>query len=247
MSVNQDGREIRLSIQNKCRYLVLLVCILGVFHLKAQEEDKLGSWYAYNGFFNFSPKIELFFETHWRTYEPISDTEEVFVRPFLNLNLGQQFQIGIGNEYHMDWTFGGDGQDKIKTEEYRLTFQGMLFQQIQRIKIQHRYRYEFRFLDKDGQQRMRYRLQLGIPLNDKSNEKGSVFLTGGTEFMVFTQPSFTLSQMRFYAMFGYQFSKSTHLQFGYMRIVRDGIPGLDRLQFFLTQKFNFYKKEPNGI
>ena len=118
----------------------------------AQEEDKLGSWYVYNAFFNFNPKIELFFETQWRTYKPIANTQTLFFRPYFNYNLTTNFQLGLGQEYHLAWTYAEESDDKIKTEEYRTTIQAMLVHKIDRVSIQHRYRYEFRFLDQNGNQ-----------------------------------------------------------------------------------------------
>jgi len=94
-------------------------------------------------------------------------------------------------------------------------------------------------LDEAGNQRTRYRIQLGISITDKNMGKGVLFATAGNEFMVDTQKELALSQMRTYAMLGYQFTNTTHFQFGYMYISRPSAPGLHRLQFFLTQRFAF--------
>lgn len=226
----------------KLRFLLLLLLLIPLGGKSyCQEGDKLGSWYIYNGFFNLSPKVELFFESQWRTWEPISNTQNLFFRPFISYNFTPYFQLGVSQEYHMNWSYSEMSEDKVKTEEYRTTLQAMLFQQIDRVAIQHRFRYEFRFLDEKGNQRVRYRIQLGIPITKKKIEKGVFFATLGNEFMVNTQKEFNLSQMRTYAMIGYQISKSTHFQFGYMYISRPSAENLNRLQFLLTQKFNFYK------
>ncbi len=204
-----------------------------------QEWDKPGSWYVYNGFINFSPKVELFLESQLRTWEPITNIQNLFFRPYLSYNFTANFQVGLGQEYHMNWTYAENKADKVKTEEYRTTLQVMLFHKLDRVSIQHRYRYEFRFLDQAGNQRTRYRIQLGIPITDEKMGKGVVFSTIGNEFMVDTQKELALSQMRSYAMLGYQFSNTTHFQFGYMYISQPSASGLHRLQFFLTQRFAF--------
>ncbi|MGB5236872.1 MAG: DUF2490 domain-containing protein [Flavobacteriaceae bacterium] len=206
----------------------------------SQEGDKLGSWYVYNGFLKFSPKTELFVESQWRTYEPIGNTQTFFFRPFFSYNFNPNFQLSLGQEYHMNWSFETDTQARVKTEEYRTTIQPMLFHSIGRVSFQHRYRYEWRFLDEKGKQRTRYRIQLGIPISAPEMAKGVWFTTVGNEFMVDTRPDVQLSQMRTYAMLGYQIGKKTHIQFGYMYISRPRSDNLHRLQFFLTQKFNFY-------
>ena len=228
-------------------FLFALILIASLAKTYGQEGDKLGSWYVYNGFFNFSPKVELFFESQWRTWEPISNTQTLFFRPFISYNFTPNFQIGLSQEYHMNWSYSEISENRGKTEEYRTTLQAMLFQHIDWVSIQHRFRYEFRFLDEKGNQRVRYRLQLGIPISKKKIEKGVFFSTIGNEFMVNTQKELNLSQLRTYAMLGYQLSKSTNIQFGYMYISRPSAENLHRLQFFLTQKFKFYKTAPEDL
>ena len=227
------------------RIVIKLLTFIGILivsfqSVSGQEAGKLGSWYVYNGFINFSPKLELFLESQLRTWEPITNIQTLFFRPYISYNFTPDFQVGVGQEYHMNWTYAENKDDKVKTEEYRITLQVMLFQKVDRVSIQHRFRYEFRFLDEAGNQRTRYRIQLGIPITDKNMGKGVVFATVGNEIMVDTQKELALSQMRSYAMLGYQFSKTTHFQFGYMYISRPSADGLHRLQFFLTQRFTTY-------
>lgn len=219
-------------------YVLLFSTISG--NVFAQMEEKLGSWYIYNGFLNFSPKVELFFETQLRTYEPVSNTQVFFVRPYLSYNFTPNFQLGLGQEYHVSWNYDENSENKVKSNEYRTTLQGMLFQKIDRVTIQHRYRYEFRFLDQKGNQRTRYRFQLNIPITNKKIVKGVLFTTIGGEFLVNTQKELKLSQTRLYAMVGYQFNNSLNFQFGYMNISFPSQPSNKRLQFLLTQKLFLY-------
>lgn len=209
-------------------------------NLFAQMEEKLGSWYIYNGFLNFTPKVELFFETQLRTYEPVSNSQIFFIRPYLSYNFTPNFQLGLGQEYHVSWTYNENSENKVKSNEYRTTLQGMLFQKVDRVTIQHRYRYEFRFLDQKGNQRTRYRIQLNIPVTNEKVEKGVLFTTIGGELLVDTQKELKLSQTRLYAMVGYQFTNSLNFQFGYMNISFPSQPSSKRLQFLLTQKLFLY-------
>lgn len=146
---------IRISLS-----LLILIAISASFNARAQSEDQLGSWYIYNGFFNVSPKVELFFETQLRNWETFSNPENFFVRPYFNYNVTQNFQPGIGLEYHKSWTYAEDPDDKVSSEEFRLTLQTMLFHKIGRVSLQHRYRYEFRNVEGDHLQRTRYRFRL---------------------------------------------------------------------------------------
>ncbi len=221
-------------------YLVLVLLLCCLTKGASQEGENLGSWYVYNGFFNFSPKFELFAEAQIRTWEPINNIQNAFIRPFFNYNINTSLQVGISQEYHANWSYAAMSENRIKTEEYRTTLQGILYQKIDRVSIQHRFRYEFRFLDESGKQRTRYRLQLGIPITNPIITKGVWFATLGNEFMINTKPKLDMSQNRAYAMLGYQLSKSTHFQFGYMYISRPEQDNLHRLQFFFTQKLYFF-------
>lgn len=220
--------------------LLLTVLLFTTSSLSAQGNDKLGSWYVYNGFFNFSPKTELFIEGQWRTYEPITNNQNIFFRPFFSYNIHPSFQIGIGQEYHMSYNYVEGTKDKTKKDEFRTTLQAIAKHKAGRVNFQHRYRYEFRFLENTNEQRARYRLQLGVPLSDKEMGKGVFFTTFGNEIILNTNPSLNLSQNRTYAMLGYQLTQSTHLQSGYMRINYSDGSAHNRLQFFVTQKLNFY-------
>jgi hypothetical protein len=224
----------------KSSLLIYLMFLLS-HNVFSQENNKLGSWYIYNGFFNFTPKFELFVESQLRTWEVVSNSQSFFARAFFNYNLTTSFQLGFSQEYHINWPYAESTDDKLSTEEYRTTLQVILFQSIDRVTIQHRYRYEFRFLDESGKQRTRYRIQLGIPLTGEKIKKGVMFATVGNEFLLDTKPELIFSQNRLYAMLGYQFTSSLNFQFGYMYIARSAVPNWHRLQLFLTQKLFFYE------
>lgn len=222
--------------------LIMFIFLSSLLQAHAQEKNPLGSWYIYNGFFNFSPTFELFLESQVRTWEVVRDPQVFFFRPYFNFNIAKNFQAGLGLEYHGNWTYETDGEDRTMTQEFRTTLQAMLFQKVGRVSVQHRYRYEFRFWDESGKQRTRYRVQLGIPITKAVIEKGVLFATVGNEFMVNTQPDLNLSQNRSYAMLGYQFTPGLNFQFGYMYIARPYDQSWHRLQVFLTHKLYFYDR-----
>jgi len=119
-------------------FVIKLLTIIGIIIVSlqsvlGQEEDKLGSWYVYNGFINLGPKVELFVESQLRTWEPLTNIQTLFFRPYLSYNVTTDFQVGLGQEYHMAWTYAKNKDDKVKTEEYRITLQAMLFQKVDRV------------------------------------------------------------------------------------------------------------------
>jgi len=230
-----------MSIRRRFSLVIMLFLLISAKGY-AQSEDKLGSWYIYNGFFNVSPKVEFFFEAQLRNYEVFSNPETFFLRPYFNYNITNQVQTGLGLEYHKSWTYDAFPENKVSSEEFRITLQTMLFQKEGRVSFQHRYRYEFRNVEGDKLQRMRYRIQATIPLNSKSMETGTIFLNSFNEIMTDTKPGFNFSQDRIYLAGGYQFNKALNIQVGYLAILKPDVVH-HRLQFFITHKLFFYDKD----
>ena len=228
-----------ILLKGKRLHFFLLFLIIS-FKSFGQSEDKLGSWYIYNGFFNINPKVELFFETQLRNYEVFSNPETFFLRPYFNYNITKQVQTGLGLEYHKNWTYDAVPDNKVRSEEFRLTLQTMLFQKEGRVSLQHRYRYEFRDVEGDKLQRMRYRLQATIPLNGKSMEPGTIFINAFNEIMIDTKPAFNFSQDRIFVAGGFQFNEAINVQVGYLALLKPGTVH-HRLQFFITHKLYFYE------
>lgn len=219
--------------------LLFLAVSLITFQAIGQSEDKLGSWYIYNGFFKFTPKFEVFFETQLRNYEVLSNPETFFVRPYITYNLNKNVQPALGLEYHKSWTHDEVPENKVDSDEFRITLQTMVFQTIGRAQLQHRYRFEFRTVDGAALRRMRYRIQVTVPINSKIMSKGSFFANTNAELMINTNPTLGINQNRWFIAGGYQFTDNLNFQLGYLAVFRENSTH-SRLQFFLTQKIWFY-------
>ena len=100
----------------KIKFFLIICSIVFISNQTfSQEEDKLGSWYIYNGFFNFTPKFELFVESQLRTWEVVSNSQSFFIRAFFNYNLTKSFQLGFSQEYHINWSYAENPDDKLRT------------------------------------------------------------------------------------------------------------------------------------
>jgi len=205
--------------------------------MQAQEDD-LGAWYIYNGFFKFTPKVEFFFETQLRNNQIFENPEAYFFRPYITYNVIKELQFGVSAEYHKHFTYTDDYADQSSREEFRIDLMAILSQKIGRVNIQHRYRYEFRNINSYGGNRMRYRLQVTIPLNSENFDKGTIFINTNNEFFINNQPEWSFDQNRLYFAMGYHFTKSLNLQLGYMLVSKE-VGNFNRLQIFFTQKLDF--------
>ncbi|WP_281616291.1 DUF2490 domain-containing protein [Flammeovirga sp. SubArs3] len=220
--------------------IFFLVLLINQISTAQDKNDKLGSWYVYNGFYKLSPKWELFFEGQLRTYEFISEPQSFFVRPFLSYYVKDDLQFGISQEYHSNWSEEAPDHPSINTSEYRTTLQAITTQHWGRVHLQHRYRYELRLIENDFKTRARYRLQVGIPLTDRTMKKGVVFTTFGNEILMDVTPNVNFNQNRSYCMLGYQLTPTLNLQSGYMYLSKNGHNNEHRFQLFITQKLKFY-------
>jgi len=223
-----------------CAFSLLIVLIFYGEKSYGQAEDKLGAWYIYNGSYYVDPKVELFFETQLRFYKPLSNVEEFFLRPMANYHFSPLVFAGLGYSYGNTWTYAEDNEDKERKTENRLILQAGLNHKISRTKIQHRYRFEQRWFESGNRHRFRYRLQVTVPINGKIIEKGTFFVNVYDEIFINSKPELTFDQNRLYMAGGYQFSKTLNLQIGYLFQSRS-TANFNRLQFFLTQRLDFYK------
>jgi hypothetical protein len=222
------------------KYILLAFLLFQGIESYSQSDDKLGAWFIYNGSFYVDPKVELFFESQLRFYEPMSNVEEFFLRPMANYHFSPLIFVGLGYSYGNTWNYVEDNEDKERTTEHRLIIQAGLNHKISRTKIQHRYRFEQRWFESGNRHRFRYRLQATIPINGKEFVKGTFFINVYDEIFINSKPELAFDQNRLYLAGGYQFNKTLNLQIGYLYQSRS-TANFNRLQFFLTQKLDFYK------
>lgn len=230
---------------NKVKYiffssLLLIVLLFQVEKSYGQADEYLGAWYIYNGSYYVDPKVELFFETQLRFYKPLSNVEEFFLRPMANYHFSELVFAGLGYSYGNTWTYAENKDEKERNTEHRLILQAGFNHKISSTKIQHRYRFEQRWFESGNRHRFRYRLQATIPINDRVIVKGTFFINVYDEIFINSKPELSFDQNRLYMAGGYQFNKTLNLQVGYLYQSR-ATANFHRLQFFLTQKLDFYK------
>lgn len=226
--------------KSKYIFCTFFFLILSVYNGYGQAEEKLGAWYIYNGSYFVDPKVELFFESQVRLYQPLSNLEEFFLRPMANYHFSSMIFGGLGYSYGNSWSYADNKDDKEKIIENRLILQAGFNHNISRTKIQHRYRFEQRWFKSGNRHRFRYRLQITVPLNGKVIEKGTYFINLYDEVFINSKPELAFDQNRMYIAGGYQFNKTLNLQIGYLFQSRP-TANYNRLQFFLTQRLDFYK------
>jgi len=77
-------------------------------------------------------------------------------------------------------------------------------------------------------------------MNGKEFVKGTFFINVYDEIFINSKPELAFDHNRLYLAGGYQFNKTLNLQIGYLYQSRP-TANFNRLQFFLTQKLDYYK------
>ena len=173
--------------------LLLFVLVLSVFApavAQAQNPEKrLGTWLIYNGTLRFTDDWSVFTEAQLRLWEVAYNVDEWLLRATVQYNFTPNALVALGYLYSESYAFEGGARDRF---ENRLYEQLTLWQRWARAIFEHRYRLEQRWLNSDGRRysnRVRYRLQVTVPLNREVMEARGWFLNFYDElFVTFDDP-----------------------------------------------------------
>ena len=248
----KEGERMFAQIDNthiqKILTVLLLTCVLlglGTSRVQAQEAaDELGNWLIYNGTLRFSDRWSMFTEAQLRLYEVASNPDEAFVRAAGHYSLSDNSLVGMGYLHSASWAFTEVDGGGTESTENRIYQQFTTTQPMLGSFFEHRYRLEERWKrqsstgETDFSLRLRYRLQITIPLNRKQMERGTWFLNFYDELMVKVDVPRSFDQNRLYGAGGYQFSALSNLQLGFLWQAKES-DDFFRMQIFYTKNFDF--------
>jgi Protein of unknown function (DUF2490) len=246
------------------RLKLLLFCFAICFDAQAQSPKQVQSigqtWLAHFSQTRFSQRWGLWSDVHFRTKEDVFKDQTVGIA---RLGLMYYFQdnIRLSAGYAYIHHFPGDNHPEVARPEHRPWQQLQWFTPYGRWRTMQYLRFEQRFRRKIGGDgrlaegydftpRVRYNFLLTIPLRKNAGEKGNLSLLLNEEIHVNFGKKIVYNvfdQNRFFAGFGYQFSKQTNLQFGYMNIYVQTATGnrhrnIHALRLFLMQNFDLRKQ-----
>jgi hypothetical protein len=202
-------------------YLALVFVCLSLTSLFAQKQidDQVHGWVAYQGNHKLNSQFDLHTEYQWRRADVFSDWQQSLTRIGLDYKLNPSVTISGGYAWILTYPYGSQPIAN-RTNENRLWQQVILKQPIGNFQVQHRYRLEQRWTDNQFKQRMRYRVQVLIPLQKSFvDKKQGVFLNVNDEvFLGFGNGigKNILDQNRCIGAVGYQFNKDFSMQIGYL-------------------------------
>ncbi len=217
------------------KVLIIFIVLISASSAFAQESN-LGNWLIYIGSKKINSKLNLHHEIQHRNYNALGDLEQLLIRTGLGYNLSENnnnLLFGYGFIASENYNVSGE---KIGLKEHRIFQQFVTKQNAGRFFWSHRYRFEQRFIEDNYRMRLRYFLNLRIPLNTTSIEPGSIYVSAYDEIFMDVNKDTAFDRNRLYGGVGYQVNKSLKLEMGYMNQFFSSF-NRDQFNIFLFSKF----------
>ena len=193
--------------------IVISICFLNVSY---SQKTETGNWFMYFGNQKINKNINWHNEIQHRNYNFIGDFNQLILRTGIGYNLSEDNNnLLLGYGYINTEKYLPNSDQKENVTEHRVFQQFITKQNFGRFFVQHRYRVEERFLKNDFQLRLRYFLGINIPLNKKTLEKNTIYLSSYNEIFINSEkPLF--DRNRLYGALGYFIHKNLKMEVGFM-------------------------------
>ena len=197
---------------------IINVIVISIFFLNVSYSQKTetGNWFMYFGNQKINKNINWHNEIQHRNYNFIGDFNQLILRTGIGFNLTEDNNnLLLGYGYINTEKYLANSNQKVNVNEHRIFQQFISKQNFGRFFVQHRYRVEERFLKNDFQLRLRYFLGINIPLNKKTLEKNTIYLSSYNEIFINSEkPLF--DRNRLYGALGYFIRKNLKMEVGFM-------------------------------
>lgn len=224
----------------------MLFVILMPWQLRAQKEiaTQENAWLMYIGNHRISEKFGIHTEYQFRRADIFQDWQQSLLRLGVDFFAKSGDQVTVGYAWIKTFPYG-EQPIAHSNNEHRIWQQFFTKSKRNGIEIQHRYRLEQRFIENwkstEGgpvemigylyRQRVRYRVQLLIPLSKRELSDNTLFFAVNDEvFLGFGKGigKNVLDQNRIYGALGWRFNGACNIQLGYLNqyiMKKDGVLG----------------------
>ena len=199
----------------KNRFYFVIILLLS-FTVNAQQEH-ISSFNAITVTYKFHPKFYLYAEGQVRGIEDYSYPDYYEIKGGVGYNLTKNHKpfIGIGR-------YGNYKNRIMDKEEFRVWLQDVIDLNAGKVKFENRFRAEkswFYEPVKDVHSdriRLRYRMNISVPLNSESVKPGTVFANVYDEVFFVTTEKPLFARNRVFGGFGYQIDENFGIATGYL-------------------------------
>ena len=193
-----------------------LFILLLILRVSAQSEH-VSSFSTITVTYKFHPKFFLFAEGQMRGIEDYSYPDYYEIKGGIGYNLTKNHKpfIGIGR-------YGNYKNNEFSKEEFRIWLQDVIDLKAGKFKFENRFRAEkswFYEPQKDlhtDRIRLRYRLNISVPLNAESVKPGTLFANTYDEIFLVTTDNPLFARNRIFGGFGYQIDEIFGIASGYL-------------------------------
>jgi hypothetical protein len=198
------------------RKFLFVFLLVGSNSFVYSQKSEIGNWFIYFGNQKINQNWNWHNEVQYRNYDFIGDTNQLLLRTGMGYNLTENNNnVLLGYAFVNTQKYILNSDQKLESNEHRIFQQFITKQNFGRFYFLHRYRVEERFLPDDFQVRLRYFLNLNIPLNKKTLDKNAIYLSTYNEIFVNSEkPLF--DRNRIYAALGFVLNKNFKIEAGFM-------------------------------
>ncbi|TXF79536.1 DUF2490 domain-containing protein [Chryseobacterium sp.] len=196
---------------------VAFVLILFFFFKVSAQENHISSFSTLTVTYKFHPKFFLYGEGQLRGIEDYSYPDYYEIKGGIGYNLTKNHKpfIGLGR-------YGNYKNQLMDKEEFRVWLQDVIDVKAGKFKFENRFRAEkswFYEPQKDRHSdriRLRYRMNISVPLNAESVKPGTLFANAYDEVFFITTENPLFARNRVYGGFGYQIDHTFGIASGYL-------------------------------
>ena len=192
---------------------VLFIALLS--STASSQNIDLGSWNIINLKYTLDEKWSLFGEAQLRSLKFYNQYHYYEYKGGINYRFHKNAALVLGSGSYQTFREGGDFVLPKNNNEFRIWPQIVVFQSLEKVKIEQRYRTEFRFTSNGYRNRFRYRLALSFPFGKEINSYIPYQINVSNE-LFFTNHEPYFERNRVLVAFNYKPSKLTTLQIGYL-------------------------------
>jgi hypothetical protein len=203
----------------KISLLLVFLLLSRVPSFAQSPSGTVGSWLMFFNQTRLHEKWSIHSEVQYRSFELTPNTDQIMLRIGANYHINNNYSASLGYAYVPNFAFDKENVKGVQVSENRMWQQFLMKNNLGRVNFEHRYRLEQRWLQTtNGDKylnRIRYLIRATVPLNKKTVEKHTVFLTFYDElFIHFSNTPF--DRNRLYGAIGYQVLPNLNIQLGYL-------------------------------
>lgn len=218
--------------------LLILSLILLSYKIQAQNssDNKVGTWYMFNGSHKISEKFTIKSAIHFRYFEFITDYQQEIYRLGLNYKINPNTNFTLGSVYSI--TDNSYQQDLPDLYEYRFYQDLNIKDQWGNFGVKHRVRLAQRFKRQNFVNKTTHRIRYGLFMNHPISKKLTTYIFNEI-FIKFAKKTFGQNRTGF--GFLQKLSNQMKLKIGYM-YTQFSTSKSQRLQLGIILNTNHLKK-----